>query len=130
VSAGTAIRHHIARVASAGHARQDRALLLRARQHDILGHGYHWYGPDTVIGSRMTREDERAEIRAAVESFERTTGQRIRGWMVRSFPRTPGNCASAVRDFIDYALQCEGVSFMRRIDVARYWQTTYPPPTG
>jgi hypothetical protein len=34
----------------------------------------------------MTREDERAEIRAAVESFERTTGQRIRGWMVRSFP--------------------------------------------
>ena len=38
--------------------------------------------------------------------------------------------ASAVRDFIDYALQCEGVSFMRRIDIARYWQTTYPPPTG
>ena len=197
---------------------------LRARQHDILGHGYHWYGPDTAIGSRMTREDERAEIRTAVESFERTTGQCIRGWMVRSFPTVhtrellaedggfwydsdswndelpyyvtalgnpflvvpyskvnndnrylmlpgypsprhfyenlrlsldylldeagrgyggrlmsvgihsrwsgqPGR-ASAIRDFIDYALQREAVSFMRRIDIARYWQTTYPPPTG
>ncbi len=169
----------------------------------------------------MTREDERAEIRAAVESFERTTGQRIRGWMVRSFPTVhtrellaehggfwydsdswndelpyyvmalgkpflvvpyskvnndnrylmlpgyasprhfyenlrlsldylldearrgyggrlmsvgihsrwsgqPGR-ASAVRDFIDYALECEGVSFMRRIDVAQYWRTAFPP---
>ena len=194
---------------------------LRARQHDILGHGYHWYGPDTAIGSAMTREDERAEIRSAVESLERTTGQRTRGWMVRSFPTVhtrellaedggflydsdscndelpyyvttlgkpflvvpyskvhndvryliapcyasprhfyenlrlsldymldeaergyggrlmsvgvhsrwsgqPGR-ASAVRDFIEYALNCDGVSFMRRIDVAEYWGKAFPP---
>jgi len=59
---------------------------LRDREHDILGHGYHWYGPDTNPGGPMTREQERAEITTAVESFQRTTGQRIRGWMVRSFP--------------------------------------------
>jgi peptidoglycan/xylan/chitin deacetylase (PgdA/CDA1 family) len=59
---------------------------LRDRDHDVLGHGYHWYGPDAGPGSAMTRDQERAEIAAAVESIQRTTGQRIRGWMVRSFP--------------------------------------------
>ncbi len=59
---------------------------LRARDHDVLGHGYRWYGPDTTVGARMTKDDERNEIRRAVESIQRTTGQRVRGWMVRSFP--------------------------------------------
>jgi peptidoglycan/xylan/chitin deacetylase (PgdA/CDA1 family) len=59
---------------------------LRAREHDVLGHGYHWYGPDLGPGAAMTREQERAEIAAGVESVQRTTGQRVRGWMVRSFP--------------------------------------------
>jgi len=35
--------------------------------------------------------------------------------------------ASALRDFIDYALQREDVSFMRRIDIAGFWATTFPP---
>lgn len=59
---------------------------LRARHHDILGHGYRWYGPDTTIGAKMTRDGERDEIRKAVVSVQKTTGQRLRGWMVRSFP--------------------------------------------
>jgi peptidoglycan/xylan/chitin deacetylase (PgdA/CDA1 family) len=59
---------------------------LRGRDHDVLGHGYHWYGPDVGPGATMTREQERAEIARAVESIERTAGQRVRGWMVRSFP--------------------------------------------
>ena len=59
---------------------------LRERDHDVLGHGYHSYGPDAGPGAGMTREQERAEIARAVESIQRTTGQRIRGWMVRSFP--------------------------------------------
>jgi len=49
----------------------------------VLAHGYHWYGPDTVA---MSRDAERDEIRKAVASLERTTGERPRGWMVRSFP--------------------------------------------
>jgi peptidoglycan/xylan/chitin deacetylase (PgdA/CDA1 family) len=56
---------------------------LRARDHDVLAHGYHWYGPDVV---KMTREEERDEISRAVESLARTTGRPPRGWMVRSFP--------------------------------------------
>jgi len=56
---------------------------LRERDHDVLGHGYRWYGPDA--GPSLTREQEKAEIATAVESLERTTGQRPRGWMVRSF---------------------------------------------
>jgi peptidoglycan/xylan/chitin deacetylase (PgdA/CDA1 family) len=56
---------------------------LRARDHDVLAHGYHWYGPDAV---GMNRDQERDEIRRAVDSLLRTTGQRARGWMVRSFP--------------------------------------------
>jgi peptidoglycan/xylan/chitin deacetylase (PgdA/CDA1 family) len=191
---------------------------LRARDHDVLGHGYHWYGPDAEA---MSRDREREEISKAVGSLRQTTGQPVRGWMVRSFPTVhtrellvenggfwydsdanndelpyyadvagtpflvvpyskvhndvryliaptyasprhffeslrlsldylleeavngcgarlmsvgvhprwsgqPGR-ASAVRDFIEYALQAEGVCFMRRIDVARFWTETFPP---
>ena len=169
----------------------------------------------------MTREQERAEIVTAVESFQRTTGQRIRGWMVRSFPTVhtrellaedggflydsdanndelpywvtvfgrpflvvpntkvnndnrylmlpgyasprhffeglklsldylleearaglggrlmsvgvhsrwtgqPGR-ASALRDFIAYATGQDDVAFLRRLDIADFWATTYPP---
>jgi peptidoglycan/xylan/chitin deacetylase (PgdA/CDA1 family) len=193
---------------------------LRERDHDILGHGYHWYGPD-IGPAPMTREQERAEIAAAVGSIERTTGQRIRGWMVRSFPTVhtrellveeggfrydsdanndelpywvtalgrpflvvpytkvhndvrylinptyasprhfceglrlaldylveearaglggrlmsvgvhsrwsgqPGR-ASALRDFISYALAQDDVAFLRRIDVAEFWAASFPP---
>ena len=40
-------------------------VWLRARDHDVLAHGYHWYGPDVV---NMTREEERDEISRAVGS--------------------------------------------------------------
>lgn len=59
---------------------------LRQREHDILGHGYHWYGPDIAPGAAMSRDQEREEIGKAIEVTQRTTGQRVRGWMVRSFP--------------------------------------------
>jgi hypothetical protein len=39
----------------------------------------------------------------------------------------PGR-ASAVRDFIQYALAQENVSFMRRADVAEFWTAAFPPP--
>lgn len=57
---------------------------LRDREHDILGHGYRWYGPD--IDPTMTREQEGEEIRKGVQVTARLTGQRVKGWMVRSFP--------------------------------------------
>jgi peptidoglycan/xylan/chitin deacetylase (PgdA/CDA1 family) len=54
---------------------------LRESGHDVLGHGYRW-----TEDSRLTRDEERRLIRRAVASIEATTGQRPRGWMVRSFP--------------------------------------------
>jgi peptidoglycan/xylan/chitin deacetylase (PgdA/CDA1 family) len=58
---------------------------LRGRRHDILGHGYRWSGPDHGPGASWSRDDEREEIALGVASVERTTGQRVQGWMVRSF---------------------------------------------
>lgn len=54
---------------------------LREREHDIMGHGYRWTEVSTA-----SREQERSNLRRAVESIDQTTRQRIRGWMVRSFP--------------------------------------------
>jgi peptidoglycan/xylan/chitin deacetylase (PgdA/CDA1 family) len=54
---------------------------IRHRDHDVIGHGWRW-----TEDSQMTRDEERAALTKAVASFEGTTGQRIRGWIVRSFP--------------------------------------------
>ena len=37
----------------------------------------------------------------------------------------PGR-ASALRDFIDYALTQPDVAFMRRIDIAEFWAASFP----
>jgi peptidoglycan/xylan/chitin deacetylase (PgdA/CDA1 family) len=49
--------------------------------HDVLAHGWRW-----AEVSEMTREQERDDMRQAVESIERLTGQRPLGWYARSFP--------------------------------------------
>jgi allantoinase len=48
------------------------------RGYDIVGHGYRW-----VPHVGMTEDEERATIRSAVDSIQRTTGQRILGWYTR-----------------------------------------------
>lgn len=54
---------------------------LRESRYDVMGHGWRW-----TEDSRFTRDEERALLRRAIDSIETTTGQRIRGWIVRSFP--------------------------------------------
>jgi peptidoglycan/xylan/chitin deacetylase (PgdA/CDA1 family) len=54
---------------------------LRTRKHEVLGHGYRW-----TDDWKLDRDEERRGLRLAIESVERTTGQRVRGWYVRSFP--------------------------------------------
>ena len=192
---------------------------IRERTHDVIGHGYRW-----TEDSRMTRDEERRYLQLAVESIERTTGQRVRGWIVRSFPSvntrellvedggflydsdstndelpyyvttlgkpflvvpytkvyndvryliaptfaTPrhffenlklgldfmvdeaqrghggrimsvglharwsgqANRATAVRDFIEYVLEKDGATFMRRLDIAQHWLEQHPPAAG
>ncbi|WP_328608549.1 polysaccharide deacetylase family protein [Amycolatopsis sp. NBC_00345] len=186
------------------------AEWIRERGHDVVGHGWRW-----LDYARMSLSDERDHLRRAIESLERTTGQRPRGWYVRSFPSertldllveeggffydsdpcndelpyfTPAggrellivpyskvyndtryllsptygspaqffeslrlgldylceeaddgvgarmmtvglhprwsgqaNRAAAIRDFVVYAAEKEGVRFMRRLDIARWW---------
>jgi peptidoglycan/xylan/chitin deacetylase (PgdA/CDA1 family) len=59
----------------------DFAEWLRNGGADVIGHGYRW-----TEDSQMTREEERENLRLAIESVARTTGQRVRGWMVRTMP--------------------------------------------
>ena len=54
---------------------------LRERDHEVLGHGYRW-----TDDWKLERQDERAQMQLAIDSVQRTTGQRVRGWYVRSFP--------------------------------------------
>jgi peptidoglycan/xylan/chitin deacetylase (PgdA/CDA1 family) len=57
------------------------AAWLGERGHDLLGHGWRWLPQWT-----MSREEEEDHLRRALESFERTTGERPLGWNSRSFP--------------------------------------------
>jgi peptidoglycan/xylan/chitin deacetylase (PgdA/CDA1 family) len=183
---------------------------IRERDHEIIGHGWRW-----TEDNQRSREDEKADMARAIASVQATTGQRVRGWIVRTMPSvntrellveeggflydsdasndeipyftdvrgTPflvvpytkayndvkyflaptyarpadffetlrggldymlaeadrgfggrmltvgihsrwsgqAHRAGAVRDFIEYALGREGVCFMRRVDIARFW---------
>ena len=57
------------------------AAWMREHDHDIMGHGWRWNEPWT-----MTRDEERASIARAVETYERVLGSRPAGWNSRSWP--------------------------------------------
>jgi allantoinase len=48
------------------------------RNYDMVGHGYRW-----LSHFGLSEEQEREQIRRALESIQRTTGQRIAGWFTR-----------------------------------------------
>lgn len=54
------------------------AEKLARRGDEAAGHGYRWSNH-----FEMTRDEEREAIRRAIESIERTTGSRPRGWYCR-----------------------------------------------
>jgi peptidoglycan/xylan/chitin deacetylase (PgdA/CDA1 family) len=192
------------------------AQWLRDGPHDVIGHGWRW-----TEDSQLERDEERELMARAIESVQRTTGQRVRGWMVRTMPSVntrellveeggflydsdasndelpyyvdvkgapflvvpyskvyndvkyflaptyarpsdffesvragieymlgeaqrgfggrmisvglhprwsgQANRASAVRDLVEYVLGRDGVGFMRRLDIARFWLDTFTP---
>lgn len=55
------------------------ARAIVERGHEVCSHGYRW---EDHFG--MSREEDLARIRQAVESFERTTGVRPVGWYARN----------------------------------------------
>lgn len=56
----------------------DLARQIVADGHEVCSHGWRW-----VHQHRMAEDEERAFIRRAAESIERSTGQRPRGWLSR-----------------------------------------------
>jgi peptidoglycan/xylan/chitin deacetylase (PgdA/CDA1 family) len=54
---------------------------MRERGHDLMGHGWRWTEAWT-----LSREQERADIARALETFQRVLGSRPEGWNSRSWP--------------------------------------------
>jgi peptidoglycan/xylan/chitin deacetylase (PgdA/CDA1 family) len=46
-----------------------------------MGHGWRW-----TEDSRLSRDEEQKLMRRGIASIEKMTGERIKGWIVRSFP--------------------------------------------
>ena len=57
------------------------ATWMRERGHDLLGHGWRWTEPWTV-----SQDEERDQLRKAIETYERVLGARPPGWNSRSYP--------------------------------------------
>ena len=190
------------------------AEWMRERGHDLLGHGWRW-----TEAWMLSQDEERAQLRRAIETYLRVAGERPLGWNSRSYPSehtrellleeggflydsdgaaddipyyvatsagpflvvpysktyndsrylvSPGFSsprdfletltlgldellregpergtmmtvavharwsgqparAAALRLFLDHALQQDGVRFLRRVDIARWWLEQYPP---
>ena len=57
------------------------AAWIRSSDHDVCSHGWRW---EEVW--RLSRDEERAHLQAAVKSFEATCGKRPLGWYCRYGP--------------------------------------------
>ena len=75
-------KHNITSTFTAAAVALERAPELTqqivAGGHEVCAHGYRW-----VHQFHMSEEKEREFIRAAIQSIERTTGQRPYGWLSR-----------------------------------------------
>jgi hypothetical protein len=83
--------------------------------------------PPTYASPRHFFESLKLTLDYLLEEARGGLGGRLMSVGVHSrWSGQPGR-ASALRDFIEYALGCEDVAFMRRIDVAEFWAAAYPP---
>jgi len=57
------------------------AAWMRERGHDLLGHGWRW-----IEAWRLSREEERAQLKLAIETYQRVLGSRPLGWNCRGWP--------------------------------------------
>lgn len=57
------------------------AAWIRRQSHEVLGHGWRW----TEV-SRVSRDVEAELMDRAIASVLAMTGQRVEGWLARSFP--------------------------------------------
>ena len=91
---------------------------IRETGHEVIGHGWRW-----TEDSRMSRDEEREALHKAVASIRQTTGQRIEGWVVRSFPSVHTRDllveeggflydSDSVNDELPYFVDVAGTSFL------------------
>jgi peptidoglycan/xylan/chitin deacetylase (PgdA/CDA1 family) len=57
------------------------AAWMREQEHDLLGHGWRW-----IEAWTLSRDEEREQIKAAVDTYERVLGGRPLGWNCRGWP--------------------------------------------
>ena len=84
---------------------------MRERDHDLLGHGWRWTEAWT-----FTREEERATIVRAIETFERVLGSRPVGWNSRGWPSE--NTRSILHELGGFLYHSEGCA-----DDVPYYET-------
>jgi len=81
IADGAGIPVTVSATATALELNQAVAEWMRERDHDLLGHGWRWIEMWT-----LSREQERAHIQAALDSYERMLGTRPVGWNCRGWP--------------------------------------------
>ncbi|MBI2320572.1 MAG: polysaccharide deacetylase family protein, partial [Chloroflexi bacterium] len=102
------------------------------RGYDMVGHGYRWISHFT-----MAEDEERDQIRKAVESVKRTTGKRMIGWFTRP-PQTINTRrilveegflfdSGAINDDLPYFQEVKGrpfliVPYTLDINDIRFWK--------
>lgn len=102
------------------------------RGYDMVGHGYRW-----ISHFMMTEDEERDQIRKAVESVKRTTGKRMIGWFTRP-PQTINTRrilveegflfdSGAINDDLPYFQEVKGrpflvVPYTLDINDIRFWK--------
>jgi peptidoglycan/xylan/chitin deacetylase (PgdA/CDA1 family) len=79
------------------------AEWMREHDHDLLGHGWRWTEAWT-----FSREDERASILQAIETYARVFGSAPSGWNSRGWPSE--NTRSLLREIGGFLYHSEGAA--------------------
>ena len=112
------VKATISACAQALERNREYAAWIGEGGHDVMGHGWRW-----TEDSRLIRAEEQRLLRRAITSIEKTTGQRIKGWTVRSFPSVNTRSllveeggflydADACNDEVPYYVQQSGQPFL------------------
>jgi peptidoglycan/xylan/chitin deacetylase (PgdA/CDA1 family) len=93
------------------------AAAWGAAGHDICCHGWRW-----VHHRQLSEAEEREHIaRASGKMMSLGMDARVLGHPPR---------AAGLARFLDYAASLPDVWICTRIDIARHWPATYPPPAA
>lgn len=111
------------------------ASAFTERGYDMVGHGYKW-----VQHLDMDPDEERDAIRKSLESVERLTGQRMKGWFTRPLPSMNTRRilveegftfdSDSFADDLPYYVQVDGdphlvVPYTLDVNDIRFWKNSF-----